>query len=161
MYDFDLTGGLDIMGENERDLKAQFKDVLSEFGAGMNEPLALDEEDDTVTFAVDDEYLIHIKYLNRSDMIVMFSPVGVFGGTRSPDAGDRALALLRYCELGGLSEGFTLALDEEADLIVAMDKRTALEISSVDALSAWVDALMRVVNAVREDFSEKFPAMEE
>ena len=160
MYDFDLTG-MDIMGESERDLKAQFKDVLSEFGAGMNEPLALDEEDDTVTFAVDDEYLIHLKYLSSSDMIVMFSPVGAFGGTRSRDAGERALALLRHCALGGLSEGFTLALDEEADLIVAMDKRTALEISSVDALSAWVDALMRVVNAVREDFSEKFPAMEE
>ena len=159
MDDFDFIYG--IGGANKCNMKEQFTAVLGEFGAGMNEPLALDDKDDTVTFSVDDEFLIHLKYLNQSDAIVAFSPVGAFGGTRSRDSGEKALALLRYCELGGLSEGFTLALDEEADLIVAMDKRTALEISSVDALSAWVDALTRVVNAVRVDFSEQFPAMEE
>lgn len=160
MYDLDLLG-MGIDGIGERDFKAQFNDVLSEFGARMSEPLALDEEDDIATFSVDDEFLIHIKYLNQSDTIVLFSPVGAFGGTRSPDAGDKGMALLRYCELGCLSEGFTLALDEEADLIVAMDKRTALEISSVDALSAWIDALIRVIRAVREDFHNRFPVTEE
>ena len=38
-----------------------------------------------------------------------------------------------------------------------MDRRRALEISSADSLAAWVDALVRVVHKVREDFAARFP----
>ena len=63
-------------------------------------------------------------------------------------------------DVGGLSEGFTLALDEDADLVLAMDRRSALEIASADSLAAWVEALVRVVRAVRGYFADNFPEEE-
>lgn len=142
------------------DLKAQFADVLAEFGRLVKQDIALDE-DDTATFAVDDEVLVNIQYLAESDTIVVFAPVGAFGGTNAPDAGEKALELLRLCELGGPTEGFSLALDAEADLVLAMDRRFALEISSGDAFAAWIDVLVRAVRTVRECFAERFPAKED
>jgi len=142
------------------DLKAQFADVLAEFGRLVKQDIALDE-DDTATFAVDDEVLVNIQYLAESDTIVVFAPVGAFGGTNAPDAGEKALELLRLCELGGPTEGFSLALDAEADLVLAMDRRFALEISSGDAFAAWIDALVRVVRTVRERFAERFATKED
>ena len=141
-------------------LREQFEDVLAEFGETVKLPLALGE-DGTATFTVDDEIVVSLQYLDESDFVVAFSPVGAFGGTGAPDAGEKALALLRMNEPGGIGEGFTLALDEEADLVSAMDRRSALEISSADSLAAWVDALVRVVRKVREDFAARFPIGEE
>jgi len=138
-------------------LRDQFLDVLAEFGNAINLSLALDD-DGVVSFMVDDEAMVNLQYLDESDFAVAFSPVGGFGGTDAPDAGEKALALLRMNEPGGVAEGFTLALDEEADLVLAMDRRSALEIPSADSLAAWVDALVRVVRAVREDFAARFPA---
>ena len=138
----------------------QFADVLAEFGKAINLSLALDD-DGAVSFMVDGEAIVNIQYLDESDFAVAFSPVGAFGGTDSQDAGKKALALLRMNEPGGIGEGFTLALDEEADLVIAMDRRSALEISSADALAAWVDALVRVVRKVREEFAARFPIEEE
>jgi len=152
----------DLMEEEnsaERDLRAQFEDVLDEFGALVKKSLYLDE-DGVSTFAVDDEFLVHLKYLDESDTIVAFSPVGAFGGVDAPDAGEKALELLRLCELGGPTQGFALALDEDADLVLAMDRRTALEISSADALAAWIEALVCAVRAVRVDFANRFPVKE-
>lgn len=140
-------------------LREQFTDVLAEFGNALNLSLALDDED-TVSFMVDGEAIVNIQYLDESDFAVAFSPVGAFGGTDAPDAGEKALALLRMNEPGGIGEGFTLALDEEAELLLAMDRRSALEISSADSLAAWVDALVRVVRKVREEFVARFPIEE-
>ena len=137
-------------------LRDQFLDVLAEFGNAIDLSLALDD-DGAVSFMVDDEAMVNLQYLDESDFAVAFSPIGGFGGTDAPDAGEKALALLRMNEPGGVAEGFTLALDEEADLVLAMDRRSALEISSADSLAAWVDALVRVVRAVREDFAARFP----
>ena len=138
-------------------LRDQFLDVLAEFGNAIDLSLALDD-DGVVSFMVDDEAMVNLQYLDESDFAVAFSPVSGFGGTDAPDAGEKALALLRMNEPGGVAEGFTLALDEEADLVLAMDRRSALEIPSADSLAAWVDALVRVVRAVREDFAARFPA---
>lgn len=140
-------------------LREQFTDVLAEFGNALNLSLALDDED-TVSFMVDGEAIVNIQYLDESDFAVAFSPVGAFGGTDAPEAGEKALALLRMNEPGGIGEGFTLALDEEAELVLAMDRRSALEISSADSLAAWVDALVRVVRKVREEFVARFPIEE-
>ena len=52
-------------------------------------------------------------------------------------------------------------LDEEAELVLAADRRHALEIASADSLAAWVEALVSAVRAVREIFAEKFPVEEE
>ena len=141
-------------------LKEQFNDVLAEFGALVKQDLSLDD-DGTTTFAVDDEFLVNIKYLDQSDVVVIFSPVGAFGGVEAPDAGEKAMELLRMNDLASESEGFTLALDEVADLVLALDRRSPVEISSSDALAAWTDSLVRVVRAVRERFAARWPVEEE
>lgn len=142
------------------DQKAQFADVLKEFGTLVKQDIALDD-DGAATFAVDDEILVNIQYLEESENVVAFSPVGAFGGTDAPDAGAKALELLRLCELGGPAEGFALALDAEADLVLVLDRRLALEIATADAFAAWVDALVRVVRTVRERFAKHFPMKED
>ena len=141
-------------------LKEQFKDVLAEFGGIVKQELSLDD-DGTVTFTVDDEIVVNLQYLDESDVIIAFAPVGGFGVADAPDAGEKALELLRLNELGGPTEGFTLALDEDADLVLAMDRRSALEISSADSLAAWLEALIDAVRAVRDRFANEFPIDEE
>jgi hypothetical protein len=98
-----------------------------------------------------------LQYLEESDVVVAFAPVGAFGGLDVADAGKKALALLRLNELGGATEGFTLALDEVTDLVMAMDRRSALDISSADAMAAWMEALVHAVHAVRDYFAANFP----
>ena len=71
-------------------LKEQFEEVLADFGGHVKQELALGEEG-TATFTVDDEIIINIQYLEESDFVVVFSPVGGFGGTDAPDAGDGQL----------------------------------------------------------------------
>ena len=156
---FELMELHDAEGSAATDLKAQFEGVLEEFGSLEGQAIALDE-DGVATFAVDDEVIVNVRYLDASDTVVAFAPVGAFGGADAPDAGDKALELLRLCELGGPAGGFTLALDADADLVLAMDRRLALEISSADAFAAWTDALVRAVRAVRERFAERFPVEE-
>lgn len=127
--------------------RKQFEDVLADFGALAKLDLALDD-DGTASFVADDDVVVDLQYLDGADAVVAFSPVGSFGGD-APDAGDRALALLRLDEIGGPSEGFAFALDADADLVLAMDRRGALELSSADALAAWTEALVRAVRAAR------------
>lgn len=134
-------------------LKEQFNDILAEFGTFVKCDVVLDD-DGFASFAVDDDVIVNIRFLDASGSIVAFSPVGAFGD--QGDEGEKALALLRMNDLGGLSEGFTLALDEVADLVLALDRRSALEISSADSLAAWIEALVRVVRAVRGYFAEHF-----
>ena len=135
--------------------KGQFESVLADFGALVKQPLVLDDAG-TATFTVDDEIIVNLQYLDNADTVVAFAPVGAFDADE-PDAGEKALFLLRLCELGGPAEGFSLALDADAGLVLAMDRRHALEISSADALAAWTDALVRAVRAVRERFAARFP----
>ena len=141
-------------------LREQFEDVLAEFGEAVKLPLSLGE-DGTATFTVDDKIVVTLQYLDESDVVLAFAPVGAFGGADASGAGEKALELLRLNELGGPTEGFSLALDEDADLVLAMDRRSALEIAAADSLAAWMESLVRAVRAVRERFAETFPAKEE
>ena len=141
-------------------LRDQFEEVLAEFGEAVGHALELDDGG-TATFTVDDEIIVNLKYLDDSDVVVAFAPVGGFGDADAPDAGEKALELLRMNELGGATEGFALALDEDADLVLAMDRRSALELAAADSLAAWMEALVSAVCAVRERFAERFPAGEE
>ena len=141
-------------------LRKQFEEVLAEFGEIVKRPLALDD-DATATFVVDDEIIVNLQYLDASDGVVAFAPVGGFGGRDAPEAGEKALELLRLNEPGGMTEGFTLALDEEADLVLAMDRRSAIEFADADSFAAWIEALVRAVRAVSRHFAERFPAEEE
>jgi protein-tyrosine-phosphatase len=142
-------------------LRKQFEDVLAEFGEIVKRPLALDD-DATATFVVDDEIIVNLQYLDESDVVVAFAPVGAFGSDDElPNQSEKALELLRLNEPGGIAEGFTLALDEEADLVLAMDRRSALELANADSFAAWIEALVRAVRAVSRHFAEHFPEEEE
>lgn len=139
-------------------LRKQFEAVLSEFGGIVGQELAF--ADDVVTFAVDDEVLVNLHYLNDSDYILAWSPIGDFGGEDDAKAGERALALLRLNDIGGETQGFTLALDADSSLVLALDRQSALALGSADALAAWLEALVQVVRTVRTYFVDNFPVKE-
>ena len=157
MNDFNDMNYLDeTEGTDDYGFRGQFDAVLAEFGDLLKLELVLDDEA-AVTFTIDDDIIVNLQYLEESDVVVAFSPIGAFGGIDVAGAGEKALALLRLNELGGATEGFTLALDEVADLVMAMDRRSALEISSADALAAWMESLVHAVHAVRGYFAVNFP----
>lgn len=141
------------------DLREQFEDVLEEFSAATGLDVSL--VGDAACLTVDEEIIVNIQYMDQSDTVLLWSPVGGFGGTDAPDAGAKALALLRLGDLGGPSAGFTLALDADADVVLALDRRSARVVSSADALAGWIEALVRAVRAVREHFAVNFPAGED
>ncbi|MBR4674742.1 MAG: type III secretion system chaperone [Victivallales bacterium] len=157
MNDFNHMNDLGETDEMEDyGFRGQFDAVLAEFGDLLKLELVLDDEA-AVTFTIDDDIIVNLQYLEESDVVVAFSPVGAFGGIDVASAGEKALALLRLNELGGATEGFTLALDEDADLIMVMDRRGALDISSADSLAAWLESLVHAVHAVRNYFAVNFP----
>ncbi|SFS72434.1 Tir chaperone protein (CesT) family protein [Succinivibrio dextrinosolvens] len=138
-------------------LRDQFASVLKEFGSLVMEDLSLDETDNTATFTVDDDIIINLNYLNESDTILLFSPVGAFGDLNASDAGQKALALLKLNDLSGAACEVTLMLDGEGELVLAADRRSANTISSADAFAAWVEIMVRSVRATREYFAKYFP----
>lgn len=138
-------------------LRDQFASVLKEFGSLVMEDLLLDETDNTATFTVDDDIIINLNYLDESDTILLFSPVGAFGDLNAADAGQKALALLKLNDLSGAACEITLMLDGEGELVLAADRRSANTISSADAFAAWVEIMVRSVRATREYFAKHFP----
>lgn len=142
-------------------LKEQFSAVLKDFSALIGQDLSVDEDSDTVVFTVDDEVVINLRYLEASDTVVMFSPVGELGSAADRNAAPKALALLHLTDISQPTGQVTLALDEEAQLLLAMDRRSALYISSADALAEWIEVLVNTVHEVREYFALHFPVAEE
>ncbi|MBQ9240241.1 MAG: type III secretion system chaperone [Duodenibacillus sp.] len=138
-------------------LREQFLQILKEFSDLNGQHLEPDEQTDTVSFFVDEEVLINLRYLDESDNVLIFSPVGGFGPLTQPDAGAKAIALLKLTDIGAACGDITLALDGNAQLVLAIDRRSALTISSVDALSAWIEIIVRAVRTAREHFAENFP----
>ena len=137
-------------------LRDQFATVLKEFGSLVMEDLSLND-DGISTFTVDNDIVVNIQYLNDSDTVLIFSPVGAFGDLNAADSGNKALALLKLNDLSGPSCEVTLMLDGEGELVLAADRRSAGTISSTDALAAWVELLVRSVRSTRDYFAEHFP----
>jgi len=75
-------------------LRDQFEGVLAEFSDAVKQYIALDD-DLCATIAIDEEVLATLQYLDESDTIVLFAPVGAFGDAKAPGAGEKALELLR------------------------------------------------------------------
>ncbi len=136
--------------------REQFVSVLKEFSSLVQEDLTLGE-DNTATFTVDDDIIINLNYLNESDTVIIFSPVGSFGDTEAPDAGEKALALLKLNDLSGAACEVTLMLDGEGDLVLAADRRNSNTISSADIFAAWVELMVKSVRSTREYFAKHFP----
>jgi len=139
-------------------LKDQFAKVLDEFADLIQEDIYLDDNN-SASFMVDDDIIININYLEQSDTIVMFSPVGSLG--ENGDTGKKAEALLKLNDIGcDVTGQVTLMLDPEVDLILAADRQSALGITSKDELSAWIEVLVKAVRSTREYFAVHFPVEE-
>ncbi|MBQ9274245.1 MAG: type III secretion system chaperone [Succinivibrio sp.] len=142
-------------------LNEQLSAVLRDFSALIGQELSVDEDSDTIVFTVDEEVVINLRYLEASDTLVMFSLVGELGSAAEQNSPEKALALLHLTDISQPTGQVTLALDEEAQLLLAMDRRSALYISSADALAAWLEVLVNTVREVREYFALHFPVAEE
>lgn len=139
-------------------LKDQFAKVLDEFADLIQEDIYLDDNN-SASFMVDDDIIININYLEQSDTIVMFSPVGSLG--ENGDAGKKAEDLLKLNDIGcDVTGKVTLMLDPEVDLILAADRQSALGITSKDELSSWIEVLVKAVRSTREYFAVHFPVEE-
>jgi hypothetical protein len=138
-------------------LKEQFIEVLKDFSDLIGQQLLPDDETGTISFLLDSEVLVNLRYLDDSDYVLIFSPVGAFGELADPNAGARATALLKLTDISSACGEITLALDEDAELVLAMDRRSALTISSVDSLAAWIEMIAQAVRDVREHFAANFP----
>ena len=142
-------------------LKDQFITVLKNFGEMLDEEFSLDEATNTVSFTVDDDIVINLTYLDDSDTVVIFTPVGGFGETTTLEAKAKALALLKLQDLADIAGNVTLMLDEEANLILAADRCRAITLSSVNELSSWIEILIKAVRSTRNYFAVNFPREEE
>ena len=139
-------------------LKDQFAKVLDEFADLILEDIYLDDNN-TASFMVDEDIVININYLEQSDSIVIFSPVGSLG--EIGNAGKKAEALLKLNDIGcDVTGQVTLMLDPEIDLVLAADRQSALSITSKDELSAWIEVLVKAVRSTREYFAVHFPVEE-
>ncbi len=128
-------------------IREQFEEVLAEFALAVGQELSL--VDDTVCWTVDD-VLVNLHYLDESDSLLLWTQVGPL----DDDDGRRALALLRMNDLDGEASGFTLSVDAANALVLAHDRRSALVVSSADALAEWTEALLRCVRAARDVLGE-------
>ncbi len=135
------------------DIRGSFKTMLAEFGKMLGHELVLEE--DRCNFTVDGIVEVELDYQDDSDVVVAWSTVGAL--PQDDLAGERTLALLSFNELGGVADGFTLSLDAETRCVVAHDYRSAESFDSVDRLALWIDTLVSLVTAIREDFEERFP----
>lgn len=138
-------------------LRDQFAKVLDEFGDLLQEDIYL-SEDNTSTFVVDNEVVININYLEKSNSILMFAPVGELGDDEA--SGEKAIALLKLNDIGNVAGRVTLMMDPNNDLILAADQQSALTITSKEVLAAWVDNFVRAVRSTREYFAEHYPVEE-
>ncbi|MCR5536920.1 MAG: type III secretion system chaperone [Succinivibrio sp.] len=137
-------------------LKDQFSQILQEFGFCLGEDLALSSLDDTCVIKVDDDVLVNVQYLNASDVIILFSPLGALAQD-DEQVGAKALDLLRLNELNAEAGRVTLMYDAEAELVLAADRRSAFNVASVDEFAAWLEVLVSAVRATRAYFAEHYP----
>ncbi len=140
-------------------LKDQFIQTLKEFTQLNEIDLDIDQDTDTAVISVDNEFILNISYLNDSDNILIFSPVGAYSKAEDKD-GAKAIALLKLNDIGSICSQVTLMLDDEAELILAADRRNALNCTSIDALSTWLEIIINSVRSTRNYFAENFPLEE-
>ena len=138
------------------DIRESFEQCLADFGKVLGTELVFEE--DRCNFTVDGAVEIELDYYDDSDVVVAWATVGEM--PEDDLAGDRALVLLALNELGGPAGGYTLSMDADTRRVIAHDNRPAEAFDSADRLAAWLDTLVELVNAIREDFAERFPCMD-
>ena len=138
------------------DIRESFEQYLADFGKALGTELVFEE--DRCNFTVDGAVEIELDYYDDSDVVVAWATVGEM--PEDDLAGDRALVLLALNELGSPAGGYTLSMDADTRRVIAHDNRPAEAFDSADRLAAWLDTLVELVNAIREDFAERFPCMD-
>ena len=137
-------------------IRESFELCLADFGKALGTKLVFEE--DHCSFTVDGAVEIELDYYDDSDVVVAWATVGEM--PEDDLAGDRALVLLALNELGGPAGGYTLSMDADTRRVIAHDNRPAEAFDSADRLAAWLDTLVELVNAIREDFEVRFPCMD-
>jgi hypothetical protein len=138
------------------DIRESFEQYLADFGKALGTELVFEE--DHCNFTVDGAVEIELDYYDDSDTVVAWATVGEM--PEDDLAGDRALVLLALNELGSPAGGYTLSMDADTRRVIAHDNRPAEAFDSADRLAVWIDTLVELVNAIREDFAERFPCMD-
>ena len=130
-----------------------FNMALNEFGKTLGAELAL--EDGKCTFTVDGTIDVSIDYYEEADMVVAWSAAGIL--PEDEYQAERARALFALNDLDAPNGGFSVSMDPETRLAIVQDHRPAERFESADLLAAWVNALVDLVNLIRDTFEEKFP----
>lgn len=134
-------------------LPESFNISLDEFGKTLGLELVL--EDGKCIFTVDGTIDVEIDYIDDAHVVIAWATVGL-----APEdyfVAQRARALLALNELDAPNGGFSVSMDPEARLVVAHDHRPAELFDSADRLAAWIEALVDLVNLIREKFAEEYP----
>ena len=130
-----------------------FNMVLNQFGETLGAELAL--KDGKCIFTVDGNIDVVIDYYDEADVVVAWSAVGI--APEDEYQAERARALFALNELDAPNGGFSVSMDPETRLVIVQDHRPVELFDSADRLAAWVEALVDLVNLIRDTFEEKFP----
>ena len=130
-----------------------FNMVLNQFGETLGAELAL--KDGKCIFTVDGNIDVVIDYYEEADVVVAWSAVGI--APEDEYQAERARVLFALNELDAPNGGFSVSMDSETRLVIVQDHRPVELFDSEDRLAAWVEALVDLVNLIRDTFEEKFP----
>ncbi len=130
-----------------------FNMILNEFGETLGAELVL--EDGKCIFTVDGDIDVVIDYNEEADVVIAWSAVGSL--PEDEYQAERARALFVLNELDAPNGGFSVSMDPETRLVIVQDHRPVELFDSADRLAAWIDALVDLVNLIRDTFEEKFP----
>ena len=130
-----------------------FNMILNEFGETLDAELVL--EDGKCMFTVDGDIDVVIDYYEEADVVIAWSAVGIL--PEDEYQAERARALFALNELDAPNGGFSVSMDPETRLVIVQDHRPVELFDSADRLAAWVNALVDLVNLIRDTFEEKFP----
>ena len=100
-------------------LKEQFSQILQELSDLTGVEMRPNEETGATTFLIDSEVIVNLTYLDESDTILIFSPVGGFGKLTDADAGAKALAASLKSSLEGslAARGFDVTKRSRPDSV--------------------------------------------
>lgn len=130
-----------------------FNMILNEFGETLGAELVL--EDGKCIFTVDGNIDVGIDYYDEADVVIAWSAVGIL--PEDEYQAERARALFALNELDAPNGGFSVSMDPETRLVIVQDHRPVELFDSADRIAAWIDALVDLVNLIRNTFEEKFP----
>ena len=126
---------------------AKFDALVEDFGLAAGMTFERDADGLWRIPAHGGEVTAYLAYREASGQVVVFAPVEKLRPRRH--AAERARALLEANAFWDGTNGFTLALDPDERLLVAMDRRAPGYFSSVGRLAGYVNALAELVVELR------------